>query len=53
LKRASDNGRKPVKRIVFEGERFAVMAVRSWWDKVLGRVCPSSKRSFATFPRRL
>ena len=28
LKRASANGRKPVKQIVFEGERFDVMSVR-------------------------
>ena len=28
LKRASDNGKKPVKQIVFEGERFDVMSVR-------------------------
>jgi hypothetical protein len=26
LKRASDNGRKPVKQIVFAGERFDVMS---------------------------
>ena len=29
LKRASDNGKKPVKQIVFEGERFDVMSVRA------------------------
>ena len=28
LKRASDNGKKPVKQIVFAGERFDVMSVR-------------------------
>ena len=28
LKRESDRGKKQVKRIVFEGERFAVMSVR-------------------------
>jgi hypothetical protein len=36
LKRASDNGTKPVKQIVFEGERFDVMSVRGWRDNVLG-----------------
>ncbi len=29
LKRASENGKKPVKQIVFEGERFDVMSVRT------------------------
>ena len=36
LKRASDNGRKPVKPIVFDGERFDVMSVRRWRERVLG-----------------
>jgi hypothetical protein len=36
LRRASDNGKKPVKQIVFEGERFDVMTVRRWREKVLG-----------------
>lgn len=36
LKRESDNGKKPVKTIVFEGERFDVMSVRRWRDRVLG-----------------
>ena len=36
LKRASENGTKPVKQIVFEGERFDVMSVRRWRDRVLG-----------------
>jgi hypothetical protein len=31
------NGRKPVKGIVFEGERFDVMSVRRWRDKGDGR----------------
>ena len=35
LKRESDNGKKPVKQIVFEGERFDVMSVRRWREKVL------------------
>ncbi len=37
LKRASDNGKKTVKQIVFEGERFDVMSVRRWRDRVLGQ----------------
>ena len=36
LKRASDNGRKPVNQIVFAGARFDVMSVRRWREKVLG-----------------
>jgi hypothetical protein len=36
LKRESDNGRKPVKQIVFEGELFDVMSVRRWREKMLG-----------------
>ena len=40
LKRASDNGRKPVKQIVFEGERFDVMSVRRWRDRVLAQGSP-------------
>ena len=36
LKRASDNGKKPVKQIVFAGERFDVMSVRRWRERVLG-----------------
>jgi small GTP-binding protein len=36
LKRASAEGRKPVKQIVFEGERFDVMSVRRWREKALG-----------------
>ena len=35
LKRASDNGKRPVKQIVFEGERFDVMSVRRWRERVL------------------
>jgi hypothetical protein len=37
LKRESDNGKKPVKQIVFKGERFDVMSVRRWREKVLSR----------------
>jgi hypothetical protein len=35
LKRASGEGKKPVTQIVFEGERFDVMSVRRWRDRVL------------------
>ena len=35
FRRASDNGRKPVTQIVFQGERFDVMSVRRWRDRVL------------------
>jgi hypothetical protein len=35
LKRESDNGKKPVKQIIFAGERFNVMSVRRWRDKAL------------------
>lgn len=36
LKRAGEDGKKPVRQIVFEGERFDVMSVRRWRDKALG-----------------
>lgn len=36
LKHASDGGKKPVKQIAFAGERFDVMSVRRWRDRVLG-----------------
>jgi Domain of unknown function (DUF4365) len=36
LKRESHDGKKPVRGIVFEGERFDVMSVRRWRDRVLG-----------------
>ncbi len=35
LKRESDGGKKPVKQIVFDGERFDVMSVRDWRKKAL------------------
>ena len=34
LKEASDHGKKPVKQIVFVGERFDVMSVRRWRERV-------------------
>lgn len=40
LKRASENGKKAVKQIVFEGERFDVMSVRRWRERVLGSASP-------------
>ncbi len=33
LRRESDTGKKPVKQIVFAGERFDVMSVRRWREK--------------------
>jgi small GTP-binding protein len=36
LKRVSDNGAKTVRQIVFEGERFDVMSVRRWRERLLG-----------------
>jgi hypothetical protein len=36
LKRESDNGKKAVKQLIFEGERFDVMSVRRWREKVFG-----------------
>ncbi|MSV28174.1 MAG: TIR domain-containing protein [Bryobacterales bacterium] len=35
LNRASDGGKKAVKQILFEGERFDVMSVRRWRDRLL------------------
>ncbi len=35
LKRESEDGKKAVKQIVFEGERFDVMSVRRWREKAL------------------
>lgn len=40
LKSANNNRKKPVKRIVFEGERFDVMSVRRLRDKALGQAPP-------------
>jgi small GTP-binding protein len=36
LRRESDNGKKAVRQIVFEGERFDVMSVRRWRERALG-----------------
>jgi hypothetical protein len=35
LKRASEGGAKPVRRIAFDGERFDVMSVRRWRERLL------------------
>ncbi len=35
LREATDNGKKPVKQIVFDGERFDVMSIRRWRDRML------------------
>src|SRR5262249_4921444 len=37
LRRESDQGKKPVKEITFDGERFDVMSVRRWREKALGQ----------------
>jgi small GTP-binding protein len=37
LKRESDDGKKTLTQIIFEGERFDVMSVRRWRDKVLSK----------------
>lgn len=37
LRRASDEGRKPPRRIIFDGERFDVMSVRRWRERVLAK----------------
>jgi hypothetical protein len=36
LERGSDGENNPVKQIVFDGERFDVMSVRSWRERILG-----------------
>jgi hypothetical protein len=36
LKATTNNGLKPIKQLIFKGERFDVMSVRRWRDKVLG-----------------
>ena len=36
LRRESGKGKKPVKQIVFAGERFDVMSVRRWRERVVG-----------------
>ncbi len=40
LKLKSDGGKKTVRQIVFEGERFDVMSVRRWREKALGHGLP-------------
>lgn len=35
LKHVSDNGKKSVKHIIFQGERFDVMSLRRWREKIL------------------
>ena len=36
LIRMSENGTKPVKQIVFVGDRFDVASIRRWREKILG-----------------
>ena len=40
LRRQSDNGKKPVKQIVFKGERLDALSVRRWRDRTLGGSSP-------------
>mgnify|MGYP001767545654 CR=1 FL=1 len=40
LKRESDNGKKPIKQIVFAGERFDAVSVQNWRKRVLGQSSP-------------
>jgi hypothetical protein len=40
LRRVTDGGKKRVKQIVFEGERFDVMSVRRWREQVLRQRLP-------------
>lgn len=40
LRRESDDGKNPVRQIVFEGERLDVMSVRGWRDRALRRGLP-------------
>jgi hypothetical protein len=35
LKRETEDGKKPIRQIVFDGERFDVMGVRRWRERVL------------------
>ena len=37
LRTATDNGKKTVTQIVFDGERFDVMSIRGWRDRVLAQ----------------
>ena len=37
LREATDNGKKKVTQIVFEGERFDVMSIRRWRERLLGQ----------------
>jgi hypothetical protein len=36
LKREHGQGKKPATHIVFTGERFDVMSVRRYWDRMFG-----------------
>jgi hypothetical protein len=36
IRRESDNGKKPVKKILFKGERLDALSVRWWRENVLG-----------------
>jgi hypothetical protein len=40
LRSESDDGKKPVRQIVFNGERLDALSVRRWRDKALGQNLP-------------
>ena len=48
LKHASDNGRKPVRQVVFEGERFDVMSVRRAGEGAESTALPPGAAPLAT-----
>ncbi|MDH5409527.1 MAG: DUF4365 domain-containing protein, partial [Gammaproteobacteria bacterium] len=37
LKKESNNGAKSVKQFIFKGERFDVMSIRKWRDKLMNQ----------------
>ena len=44
LKRAGGRKQKPVKQIVFSGDRFDVMSVRRWRETVLRELAEEPRR---------
>ena len=53
LKRARENGRKLVKEIVFEGERFDLMGVRRRWrERVVAKLDQREEEEKASFHRK-
>jgi hypothetical protein len=47
LRNATKQSSDPVKQIIFEGERFDVMSVRRWRDRVLGESETRAKQAGA------